>query len=56
MAGRHIKDLAGMPATNRHFKVACASIAAVRHGKITRKRDFWSNVDLHRQVGFIALG
>ncbi|MGM5069128.1 ester cyclase [Rhodococcus qingshengii] len=55
MAGKHIHDLPGMPATNKSFKVACASIATVRHGKITRNRDFWSNADLLEQLGFINL-
>ncbi|MFE3059930.1 ester cyclase [Nocardia sp. NPDC059239] len=55
MAGRHVKDLPGMPATNKTFKVACASIASVRNGKITRNRDFWSNADLLHQLGFLSL-
>ena len=56
MAGRHVKDLPGMPATNKTFKVACASIATVQKGKIVRNRDFWSNADLLDQLGFISLG
>ncbi|MFF2847656.1 ester cyclase [Streptomyces sp. NPDC058001] len=52
MAGRHVRDLPGMPATDREFKVACASIADVRHGKIARNRDFWNNADLLEQLGF----
>lgn len=53
MAGKHIHDLPGMPATNKSFKVACASIASVRDGKIVRNRDFWSNADLLQQLGFL---
>jgi steroid delta-isomerase-like uncharacterized protein len=55
MAGRHIKDLPGMPASNKIFKVACASIATVADGKIVRNRDFWSNADLLSQLGFLTL-
>lgn len=50
MEGRHVHDLPGMPATGRTFQVACASMADVRRGKITRNRDFWNNADLLAQL------
>jgi ketosteroid isomerase-like protein len=51
MAGRHVHDLPGMPATHREFKVICASITEVRNSVITRNRDFWNNADLLAQLG-----
>jgi steroid delta-isomerase-like uncharacterized protein len=51
MEGRHVHDLPGMPATGNTYRVACASMADVRHGKITRNRDFWNNADLLAQLG-----
>jgi len=50
LVGRHIGDLPGMPATNRPFKVACATMAAVRDGKIVRTRSYWSQSDLLAQL------
>jgi predicted ester cyclase len=54
LVGRHIGDLPGMPATNRPFKVACATMAAVRNGKIVRTRSYWSQSDLLAQLNLPA--
>lgn len=53
IAGRQVKDLPGLPVTNRTFRIAYASIATVRNGKILRQRDFWSHADLLEQLGFV---
>jgi steroid delta-isomerase-like uncharacterized protein len=55
MAGRHVHDMPGMPATDREFKVACASIATVEDGRIVRNRAFWSSADLLHQLGLVTL-
>jgi steroid delta-isomerase-like uncharacterized protein len=52
MTGQHVKDLPGMPATNRTFEVPGASIGEVRDGKITRNRDFWNHHALLKQLGY----
>jgi steroid delta-isomerase-like uncharacterized protein len=53
MEGVHVKDLPGMPATGRSFKVPCASIGEVHGGKITANRDYWNNYDLLKQLGLL---
>lgn len=52
MTGQHVKDLPGMPATNRTFEVPGASVGEVRDGKITHNRDFWNHYALLEQLGY----
>jgi steroid delta-isomerase-like uncharacterized protein len=54
MEGVHVKDLPGMPATGRTFKVPCASVGEVRGQKIIANRDYWNNHDLLKQLGLIS--
>ena len=51
MEGTHVKDLPGMPATGKTFKVPCASIGEIQDGKIIGNRDYWNNFDLLKQLG-----
>ena len=53
MSGRHVKDLPGMPATQRRFSVPGASIAEVSDGQIVHNRDFWNLHDLLGQLGLL---
>ena len=53
MDGRHVKDLPGMPATQRSFSVRGASIAEVADGQIIHNRDFWNLHDLMRQLDLL---
>ena len=53
MDGRHVKDLPGMPATQRSFSVRGASIAEVSGGQIIHNRDYWNLHDLLGQLGLL---
>ncbi len=49
--GRQIKDLPGLPATNRPFEVRGATVVEFRGGKIVRNSDYWDLMTYLKQVG-----
>lgn len=53
-AGVHGRDLPGMPATGRSFRVPSSAIGRIRHGKITVNTDYWNVQDLLVQLGLVG--
>jgi len=49
--GRQIKDLPGLPATNRPFEIRGAAVVEFRDGKIARDSDYWDLATYLKQVG-----
>ena len=49
--GRQIKDLPGLPGTNKPFEVRGASIVEFADGKIGRDSDYWDLATYMKQVG-----
>jgi steroid delta-isomerase-like uncharacterized protein len=54
MSGTNTGDVAGLPATNKPYRIRGVSIGQLdREGKIERNRDYWNMADYLVQVGIL---
>jgi steroid delta-isomerase-like uncharacterized protein len=49
--GRQIKDLPGLPATDKPFEIRGLTIVEFRGGRIGRNSDYWDLLTYRRQIG-----
>jgi steroid delta-isomerase-like uncharacterized protein len=54
MAGTHVGDFPGLPATGKRFSVRGATILELESGKISRESDYWDAATFMKQVGLLA--
>ena len=55
-SGTNTGDMAGIPATNRQYRVRGVSIGELdEHGKILRNRDYWNMADYLMQLGMFGV-
>jgi steroid delta-isomerase-like uncharacterized protein len=54
MSGTNTGDIAGLPATNKPYRIRGVSIGQLdAEGKIARNRDYWNLADYLMQVGIL---